>query len=732
MPPRLYRLAHFLLPIPLIWILFGQFDLLEWAELKTIDWRFEARGEVPAPVNLVYVDIDEKAVQLMGEEPLPRRYIAESLDGLFNLGHIKVAGLHTIFSKASRSQLVDPKRLKADNLTLRRVIEKEKNILLGASFTYQRNPFAGIGPEEGEDGFPYLYLGFDNPAETPPPILPSEELIGPLGMHNVGLLNVNNAYKPGPEPRWLPMFGHASDRTYLTLALEIFLTYYGLDDDNVEITGDAILVRKEDGSLLTRIPLIEGQLLEVNWFSDWGSKISPHYSLADVHTAYTSYRNGTPEQKASAEAFFGEFKDAVVLIGLTAAVFGDTAATPLDVEPVPKVGLQGNVVKMLFADAYLSRPGAIGDILLTLLVAYGFAGLVLQNRYVPNASKILGALGLIGYEVLCFVLFNRMGWILPLSMPVAAALSTAFAGLVIQLLIAERKQQHIKSLFGAYVSPEIVNRIIEKNQEPQLGGTQERITAFFSDIEEFTQLSQKLEPNEVVHLMHDYLNKITAAIKDAGGTLDKFVGDSVVAMFGAPLALKNHASRACHAACTIKQLHFQLSELWEGTRPPWLAHVDTLHTRIGLCTGDAIVGNMGSDSLFDYTMMGDTVNLAARTEQLCRNYGIQVLVTQSTYRDASEQDADLAFRFIDEIEVRGRKGHVKLYELVGVRSQMTETQLKCLALYDEGMQAEKDGNLHLAMTLLKRACKLEPSFKRTRQNPSRYHRERLVHHLIEN
>ena len=224
---------------------------------------------------------------------------------------------------------------------------------------------------------------------------------------------------------------------------------------------------------------------------------------------------------------------------------------------------------------------------------------------------------------------------------------------VSRLSVEGFRRRRIKTLFGSSVSASVVEEIVEREEMPKTGGAEVEITALFSDIASFSSLSEKLQPTELVALMCEYLGEGTSAITAAGGTLDKYVGDAIIAMFGAPLRQDDHAAAACRAALAVQEAQERLCRRWSGTPAAWPPEVLRMSTRVGLNTGLAVVGNVGSELRFNYTMMGGTVNLAQRMEAAVAHFGTKILVTQATMEAARQCDDALVFRALDCILVAG-------------------------------------------------------------------------------
>jgi adenylate cyclase len=271
-------------------------------------------------------------------------------------------------------------------------------------------------------------------------------------------------------------------------------------------------------------------------------------------------------------------------------------------------------------------------------------------------------------------------------------------------------------LFGAYVSPKLVDEIVESNQDPKLGGAEAEITALFSDVEGFSTLSEELSPDQLVSLMNEYLGAMTEVFQSQAGTLDKYVGDAIVTMFGMPLPVKDHALRACMSALEMQERHAVLRAKWAQSGK-WPESVLNMRTRIGLNTGDAVIGNMGSEMRFNYTMMGDSVNLAARCESGGKIYGVYTMVTETTLQAAMAYGAELDYRKLDCVVVKGRHQSVELYELWD-SSIDHEATTACKVAYEAALAHYFEGDWAVAIEAFEASEILEPSIAFAPTTPS--------------
>jgi adenylate cyclase len=240
----------------------------------------------------------------------------------------------------------------------------------------------------------------------------------------------------------------------------------------------------------------------------------------------------------------------------------------------------------------------------------------------------------------------------------------------------ERAKTSMRVL-GKYASVDLVRRLFESNVEPHLGGEIMEISLLFTDIQGFTSLSEKLSPDALAHALGAYLETMTRAIQGTGGTIDKFIGDAVMAFWNAPTPQADHAHRACRAtlACLAATRELYASEAWKGLPP--------LFTRYGLHCGRVMVGHFGAPERFNYTAMGDGVNLAARLEPLCKQYGVGVLASEAIVEQARDE---FEFRLVDRVAVKGKDESVQVYELLGARGQCDDA-VKRARVYEQALQA---------------------------------------------
>ncbi len=715
MPPKKAKTTSFarwllLLPIPIIWGVLMHQGLVDYLENRLIDWRFQARGEIPTPVKVIYVDIDSQALSEIGGFPWSRIYFARVLPALLDAGGVKAVGIDIVFSENGVAEAIDWKKRVEGNRELARYLAKAPPVVAAASYA------APVDRDiNGRLVFRSLprVLTLKDKADAEPPETPAFRIseTDPNRLWSPGVVGLIDSIDGAT--RVVPAYAPTAIRTYLHMSVELARLHFGVQADGVRITDEAIDLVLPDGRLATRIPLIDRQFVEINWFSPWMAPNSnPRISFSTVYNYAEMLKSEDEAERQAATQFFAQpdFKDAIVLIGPVDPLLQDLAVTPFDDVPVPKVGVHGNMVKTIVSGLYLQRlPAAANQAILlglTVIVSiFAAAGGTKGAR-----TKLTAALLLTAYVWFGFKLFEDHHLVLPLVAPLGAAFTTSFAAIIWQLILEEKQKGRIKGMFGAYVSPQLVERMVDSGESPQLGGHDDEITAYFSDIQSFSSFAEKLDSGPLVELMNEYLTACTDIVQAQGGTLDKYIGDAVVAMFGAPLPLKDHAYRACVATQLVHRKIGELRAKWRTEGEKWPEIAWNMQTRIGLNTGVCMIGNMGSRTRFNYTMMGDNVNLAARMESGAKSWGAYSMCTEVTRKDCEKHGGDhVVFRPLGRIVVKGRTQAVPIFEIVGLKEHVTDSTRECIGLFTQGLTRYYERDWNGAMEQFRQSARVEPN-----------------------
>jgi adenylate cyclase len=656
------KFALKLLPAVLLLVLgLSHTRLGQELENLTLDWRFQARAksDPPAHPKVLVVGIGEDALARFGRWPWPRSVHSALISLLLDRPPATVA-FDLLFTEPSEDPAIDQQF--ADALVL-----LPSAITAAAAETLDHVPrhtsdyAASTKAITRIKGDPAKLIGNDT-GLLPVQIIADNSYAG----------FVNSPPESDGVRRRLPLIVRCGRSVFPSLALQALLLSEKLDTDAVEVVLGSH-VRVTGKKQTWDIPVDEHGQMTINYRRP---DSFPFFSYAGLAAQLQAH------QGREWPATFPAVQDQILLIGQSAAGLSDLGPTPHGPQ-TPLVMIHANALSNILSGDYIRHP-----VLWHIIGGWVLLGLLtsLLLRHGSITVSVLVPLVLIGsYVFAAFYVFQQESLHLPLVWPVLGFILVEGGSILHRLVIELRAKSRITGIFGTYVSPDVVKQMIASGEEPKLGGEQSEITAFFSDIAGFSSFSEKLPAERLVHLMNDYLTEMTDILHDNGGTLDKFIGDAIVGMFGAPLFFKGHAYHAWRAALLIQKRQLELREKWrkEGD---WPDIVFEMQTRIGLNSGQAIIGNMGSRRRFNYTMMGDTVNLAARSESGAKSHGVYTMITSETKTLSQSFKDDITFRFLDRIVVKGRSQPVEMYELVGFDNEMTPEIQECLSLHKRGME----------------------------------------------
>jgi adenylate cyclase len=396
-------------------------------------------------------------------------------------------------------------------------------------------------------------------------------------------------------------------------------------------------------------------------------------------------------------------RDRIVLIGRTVAASPtpqartDTFYTPYyaaDGQVTSGVEIHGQIIHTLLSGGWGRELPAAGRLGLYGVAILGASyALALLTPLVGLA--VLGGLILVilGGSAVLFLAGNY--WVPPLLL--VMGLAVVYSGNVLgHYLLETRERRWLRQAFGRYLSPAVVEDIIDHPERLQLGGKAVEGTVLFADLAGFTSISETMDPDNLIRLLNEYFSPLTEIILDHRGTLDKFIGDAIMAVWGAPLPLADHAARACQAALHMQAAMVILQKGWlvRGLPP--------LTARLGLHAGPLVAGNVGSRERFNYTVLGDTVNLASRLEGANKYYGTEILLSEAVYRLVAGQ---FLVRELDAIRVKGRKQPVTIYEL---RGEAVAVEPEWLTTFAAGREAYRGGDWDRAEKFFREVLRLKP------------------------
>ncbi len=404
-------------------------------------------------------------------------------------------------------------------------------------------------------------------------------------------------------------------------------------------------------------------------------------------------------------------KDSFALIGYSGVGTSDLGVNPFS-ESYPNVGTHANIYNTIMSEQFITPLPQWVSILvafiLTMLCAFSL------KKIEKSYQKILFGIALLLFVLIAGTLLFVFGLIyLQLFIIIATLIFSFVIILFLNFVLTEKEKSFLRKAFGVYLSDDVVNEIVADPERLALGGESKRITALFTDIKSFSTLSEKISPEHLVSVLNVYLTQMSDLILLEKGTIDKYIGDAIVSFFGAPVDLPDHAYRACLAAIRMKQAEKQLNEeLYDSGQIPM-----PILTRIGVNTGEMVVGNMGTEKKMNYTIMGNDVNLAARLEGVNKKYGTWILVSESTWK---ETNGAFVGRRLDRVRVVGINTPVQLYNVMAVKEEAPEEMIKLVEVFEQAISKYREKKYEEALTLFEEALSINPD-----DEPSKMYVERM-------
>lgn len=413
----------------------------------------------------------------------------------------------------------------------------------------------------------------------------------------------------------------------------------------------------------------------------------------------------------------------VAIVGASLPGLMDLRNTPVQ-ETFAGVEIHANVIHSILQNEFVTITDA-GKNFWVLLILSVLLGIVVSIPPKPLYTLPVPILAVIGW-----VIFTYNEYLTGLTMweivRPAIAMGGTYVGIFLyNFLVVEKDKRFLKSTFGTYISPELIDQMYANKEEPQLGGTEGYHSAFFTDIQSFSSFSEKLSASDLVVLLNEYLTEMTNILLGNKGTLDKYIGDAIVAFYGAPAPVENHEYWACLTAVKMQERLAELRQKWQNEGERWPEIVHHMQNRIGINSGPMVTGNMGSSMRMNYTMMGDTVNLAARLEASAKQYGVYIQVAEETYNACSDQ---FIWRDLDYVIVMGKSKPAKVFELIAEAGKMPDGYDKLLPAYQEALDLYRSQKWDKAIAAFTESEKLENMFAGRKTNPSRIYIPRCEHY----
>ncbi|HLB00680.1 MAG TPA: adenylate/guanylate cyclase domain-containing protein [Bacteroidota bacterium] len=683
------------LSIALLVIVFTQEFLFEFpplkrAELSLVDLRFQKRGPLPMNANsskIVIVAITQESFRTLPDPwPWPKEYYTRLVRNLKKAG-AKAIGIDLIFSSSDPAHTAAEEELRAE------LARTPQAVLAG-----KLEPSAGrYRILRAEENYGNIFTG---------------------AAEHLGLVNVVTDVD-GVLRRYMPFAYDPSARKRIpTFSMAMLNASLGMQPGLTAGVGDGAF-----GYADLPIPGYDSISFLINWYGPSGT--FRRLNIADVldDSGFTTTEEranpgleiNTFDDPEMGYLYDGTFTGKIVLVGTVMPEDKDLFTVPVGEGRIDGdnqmygVEIHANVIQSVLDGNFLTRqPRWQVSMIVIGLCLFSFsltAGIKAIRTKYGVIIEILGAGVLIGELMIIYwlglKLFNEHNLVVDMTAPFLAVIAS-YVGSSIYNYVSERRQKlMIKNMFTQYVNPAVVDELLEDPEKLRLGGERKELTVFFSDIEQFTSISETMPPEELVTILNEYLNVMTSLIFSNNGTLDKYEGDAIMAFWGAPLPQADHAFLACRTAVLMQESIDGLSELWRAEGRP------VLRTRIGINTAEVIVGNLGGVNRFDYTAIGDGVNLGSRLENVNKEYRTRTIISEYTY---SRVAGRVIARELDFLVVAGKTQPIRVYELIGIRGESAEPAglAEFLGLWDEGIMLHRKREWAAAIAKFEAALKIRP------------------------
>lgn len=657
-------------------------------ELKLIDDRFRQRGEVNISDSskVIILEINQVTYDQIpapyNKWPWPRSIFAHVIDNLTEAGVIAI-GIDIVMSDADKFSALN------DSILINSIRKSGKVVVAGkVDETQERKKlFRESNIDKTDERFQNIFFSADS---------------------SIGLVTTPSD-NDGVYRRYLP-YAHVLtvNKQVPSFGYAILNKYFNLENDfTAQRDGNVFLYQNK------RIPQFDRYSTLVNFYGASGTfeRIPLIDVLDDKDFKTVDEVDGVELNTWDSDGGIlenGKFKDKIVLIG-------STMPEDKDIFPVAfsegkhagdnlmyGVEFHANAIQNVISNDYLEKQSRAAEIIFIILfTGFIYAATSLLRKLKIRYGTIIEILNLVLTLFLIYSVYLLSIYYF-INHSIISAVVSPSVGIVLGYFgstafhfLKERKQNVlIKGMFSQYVNKQVVQELLNNPDKLKLGGEKKNVTILFSDMAGFTTFSENKSPEELVKFINGLLHEMTELIMQNTGTLDKYLGDAVMAFWGAPLELKDHAYRACRTAVEMQKKVEQISLEWieKGEKP--------LHIRIGLNTGDVIVGNVGGEKHKNYTVMGDSVNLASRLEGANKEYNSQIMIGESTYEAAREF---VLIRELDSIKVKGKSKPAKVYELIGMAGDSdAETKLISLRDYNSALELYKEKKFAEACALFEK------------------------------
>ncbi len=605
--------------------------------------RLSPRPFEDMPVHVV--DIDETSLLEFGQWPWPRDRLATLVDRLAAMG-ASVIAFDMLFAEPDR---LSPRNVVRDVPGVEpSLLEKlpDNDEIFAQSFV-GRPVVLGFGLSNQGNYRPPVKAGFaftgESPINAPPHFTAAAPLRPQLeaAASGIGHINLN----PGASSavvRTVPLLLTDGEQFYPNLAMEALRVAQGASTYLLAGAPEApdIITTIKNGDFV--VPVTKAGEL---WL----------YVSPDNAKRYVSARDVLAEGGPSPETA-ATLEGSIVFVGTSAAALQDTRTTALG-QNVPGVSLHAQTIEQILSGRFLSRPDWADGLEILAVAVLGVLLVTLTIFVSPAIALVCGLLITAFALVASWLAFLYGGLLFDPLAPIVTGTITHFAATSFRFLVTDRQRREIRRAFGQYLSPSLLYRIEHTRNALRLGGDERELTVMFVDVRNFTEISERLSPTAVVSFLNTLLDALSRHVTDNEGTLDKFIGDSIMAFWNAPIDVADHRGKAVRAALAMRETlaHLNANNAFGfGTQKIGIG--------VGIHTGLACVGNMGAESRFNYSAVGDAVNVAARIESSCKHLAFDILVSE-----AAAQSLDNRFAILDAgaVELKGKSRRTRIYAVVG-------------------------------------------------------------------
>jgi adenylate cyclase len=730
--------------------------IFEIIEAKTLDLRFWLRGAIEPRDNIVIIAVDEKTEDALGRwQSSGRQWLAKLLDILHDV-NAKVVGFDFVLAEPDEGRdlkmieelrtyylaqipgepssganetdalhdanetdalhdrlltYLDAVRVKHDyDLQLAQAIQRIGNVVLGLYHFEDAASAAHLTPEKHAAYRQLIervaYTGIlGSPGTTAQPLeLPHSFGVEPNlpafseAAKSFGHFDVHKD-RDG-SIRFTPLLYEYDGNYYPSFALEVARAYLNPSSaPMIHTTGKEHVIIIDTIQLGDRfIPCDEQGKLLINYYGPRGT--FPYYSLSDVVSGKI------PPYK---------FGDKLVLVGFTSKIYQDLYAIPFQKDNYPGVEINATIIANMIRGDFLTKPKWTTLIEAFIIFLLGIVLGIIRHRKSPvwGVWAALTCLLIIAGFAHTTFLVGKI-WI-NVTFPFLFIVADYLTITSYKYFTEEKQKRGLKQAFQHYVSPTVVNQMLKAVNDVKLGGERKQLTALFADIRGFTHISEQMPPENLVAFLNDYFSEMTKIVLDYEGTVDKYIGDAIMAFYGAPVEQADHAVRACKTAVDMILHVKELQVRWEAQGLPPIA------IGIGINSGDMNVGNMGSRERFEYTILGNHVNLASRLEGINKQYGTNIVISQFTRDLCKECSGDCwTVRELDTVRVKGKSEPVTIYELFGYGTLYSQKQ-DLAKKFSECLKVYKDRQWMQAIALFQEVLQRYPD-----DQPSRMYIERCT------